>query len=128
MPLPGASDAGTIRGSRDGFTAPSGGGGRGTGCDGCEGCDDCDGGGSGDAFTNLEGVDWAAGVAAPSAESPGTGVAWIAFLMKAYDSGLKKSIEQPENALATAIPNTAEAANTTHRAAARGNDLLLCIS
>jgi hypothetical protein len=48
--------------------------------------------------------------------------------MKAYDSGLKKSIEQPENALATAIPNIAEAANTTHRAAARGNDLLLCIS
>ncbi len=81
MPLPGASDAGTIRGSRDGFTAPSGGGGRGTGCDGCEGCDD--GGGSGDAFTNLDGVDWAAGVAAPSAESPGTGVALIAFLMKA---------------------------------------------
>src|SRR6202041_2479792 len=31
---PGTSDAGTIRGSRDGFTGPSGGGGRGTGCDG----------------------------------------------------------------------------------------------
>ena len=40
MPLPGASDAGTMRGSRDGFTAPSGSGGRGIGCDGCEGCDD----------------------------------------------------------------------------------------
>ena len=84
MPPPGASDAGTMRGSRDGFTAPSGSGGRGIGCDGCEGCDDCDdGGGSGDAFTNLDGVDLAAGVAAPSAESPGTGVALIASLMKA---------------------------------------------
>jgi hypothetical protein len=129
-PPPGASDAGTIRGSRDGFTAPSGSGGSGTGCDGGEGCDDCDdGGGSGDAFTNLDGVDLAAGVPTPSAESPGTGVAFIAFLMKAYDSGLKKSIEQPENALATAIPiDTAEAAITKHRAAARGNDLLFCIS
>ena len=86
MPLPGASDAGTMRGSRDGFTAPSGSGGRGTGCDGGEGCDDCedcDGGGSGDAFTNLDGVDLAAGVPAPSGESPGTGVALIASLMKA---------------------------------------------
>jgi hypothetical protein len=83
IPLPGASDAGTMRGSRDGFTAPSGSGGRGTGCDGGEDCDDCDGGGSGDAFTNLDGVDLAAGVAAPSAESPGTGVAFIASLMKA---------------------------------------------
>ena len=126
MPLPGASDAGTIRGSRDGFIAPSGGGGRGTGCDGCEGCDD--GGGSGDASTILDGVDLDAGVAAPSAESPGTGVALIAFLMKAYDSGLKKSIEQPENALASAIPIDTEAANATHRAAARENDLLFCIS
>ncbi len=84
MPLPGASDAGTMRGSRDGFTAPSGKGGRGTGCGGCDGCADCDdGGGSGDAFTNLDGVDLAAGVPAPSGESPGTGVALIASLMKA---------------------------------------------
>ncbi|HWN57742.1 MAG TPA: hypothetical protein VNO74_06555 [Methylomirabilota bacterium] len=42
---------------------------------------------------------------------------------------MKKSIEQPENTLARAIPiDTAEAAITTHRAAARGNDLLFCIS
>jgi hypothetical protein len=42
---------------------------------------------------------------------------------------LKKSTEQPENALATAIPiDTAEAAISTHRAAACGNDLLFCIS
>ena len=42
---------------------------------------------------------------------------------------MKKSIEQPENALASAIPiDTAEAAITTHRAAARGNDLLFCIN
>jgi len=128
MPLPGASEAGTIRGSRDGFTAPSGRGGRGIGCEGCEDCAVCDGGGSGDAFTNLDGVELAAGVAAPSAESFGTGVALIAFLLKAYDSGLKKSIEQPENALATAIPIDTEAANAKHRAAARGNDLLFCIS
>src|SRR3984885_5573894 len=49
--------------------------------------------------------------------------------MTAEDSGLKKSIEQPETTLASAIPiDTAEAAITTHRAAARGNDLLLCIN
>jgi hypothetical protein len=42
---------------------------------------------------------------------------------------LKKSIEQPENTLASAIPiDTAEAAISTHRAAARGNDLRFCIS
>src|SRR6266851_8757596 len=52
---PGASDAGTIRGWRDGFAAPGGGGGRGTGCRGCEGCDGSDGC-SGDASTILDGV------------------------------------------------------------------------
>jgi hypothetical protein len=56
-------------------------------------------------------------------------VADNASLMKLYDSGLKKSIEQPEKALAIAMPiDTAEAPTTMHRAAARGNDLLFCIS
>ena len=78
---PGTSDAGTIRGSRDGFTGPSGNGGRGTGCRGGEGCDGSDGC-SGDAFTNLDGVDLAEGVPASPGDSSGTGVACSASLMK----------------------------------------------
>jgi hypothetical protein len=49
--------------------------------------------------------------------------------MNWYDSGLKKSTEQAEKALARAIPiETANAAIAAHRRPARPSDHLYCIS
>src|ERR1700723_3739307 len=73
---PGASDAGTIRGWRDGVTEPSGGGGRGAACHTGVGCADAD-----DA-TSVCGVGLDEGVPTTAGDSFGTGVACSASLMK----------------------------------------------